>query len=240
MAAEDTPGTSTLTDERGVGELAGLIARLPAERRRRALTHSSWTGNRTESYERLAFLGDSVLGLVVADEVYGRYPDVSAGRLSQIANQSVSGVACADVGRSLGVPRMVTANEPDEPADRMTAESLLAGGRPLPEITEALIGACFLEFGYEPASAAVRSAFAARVDLAAETMIDFKSALQELLAQRGDKVEYRVTAETGPAHRRHFKVEARVGGSVLGRGEGPAKKAAEQSAAEQALNRLQK
>lgn len=239
MDEEDTgqgPGDTTGPSE--VAGLAGLIAGLPQDLRDRALTHSTWTTDRTESYERLAFLGDSVLGLAVAEALHRLYPDVNAGRLSQIANQSVSGVACAEVGQRLGVPEMLAEREPEEPADRMTASSLLAGGRPLPEVTEALIGACFEHHGYEPTAAAVREAFHSRMQLAAETMIDFKSALQELLAQRGAKVSYRVSAESGPAHRRRFEVEALVGDEVVGRGVGSAKKAAEQHAAERALEQL--
>src|SRR5690606_26032673 len=131
-------------------------------------------------------------------------PDVSSGRLSQIANQAVSGVSCAEVGRALGVPAMLLESEPDEPADRIPAATLLAAGRPLPEVTEALIGACFLEYGLDRTAPAVVKAFSGRIQLAAERLIDFKSALQELLARRGTRVTYRVVGESGPAHEKTF------------------------------------
>jgi ribonuclease-3 len=218
--------------------LAELIAALPDGLRRQALTHSSWSEDRTESYERLAYLGDSVLALVVARDLVERFPEVDAGGLTKIHNQAVSGVSCAEVGRELSVPAMLRGNEPAEMAAGIPAEVLLSGERPLPEATEALIGACFLAFGFERAAAAVATAFEARIEHAAETRIDFKSALQELLARRRARVSYEVIAESGPPHRRKFEVAALVDSERVGKGEGRSKKAAEQAAAEQALKRL--
>ena len=87
--------------------LAGLVEQLPAELRERALTHATWTEDRTDSYERLAYLGDSVLALAVASDLIDRFPTVDAGGLTKIHNQAVSGVACTEVGRALGVPEML-------------------------------------------------------------------------------------------------------------------------------------
>lgn len=221
-----------------VAALAELIQGLPEDLRDEALTHSSWTEDRVESYERLAFLGDSVLGLAVASDLFARFPGVDSGRLTKIHNQAVSGVSCAEVGRLLGVPEMLRAAEPDDIPAAIPAEILLGGERPLPEATEALIGACFLAFGFERAAAAVAEAFEPRIEHAAETRIDFKSALQELLARRGARVSYEVIAESGPPHERIFEVEAIVDSERVGEGEGRSKKAAEQAAAEQALKRL--
>lgn len=221
-----------------IKQLAALIEQLPDELRAEALTHATWSGGREHSYERLAFLGDSVLGLAVAEEVFRRHPDVTSGRLSQIANQAVSGVSCAEVGRALGVPEMLTESEPDQPADRIPAATLLAAGRPLPEVTEALIGACFLHYGLDRTAPAVVAAFDGRIRVAADQLIDFKSALQELLARRGTRVSYRVTGESGPAHEKTFEVEAVVNDKIVGSGSGRSKKAAEQMAAEEALELL--
>ena len=218
--------------------LADLIGDLPEELRRQALTHSSWSDDRTESYERLAYLGDSVLALAVARDLVERFPEVDAGGLTKIHNQAVSGVSCAEVGRDLGVPDMLRANEPEEMPVGIPAEVLLAGERPLPEATEALIGACFLAFGFESVAAAVAVAFEPRIEHAAETRIDFKSALQELLARHRSHVSYEVTTESGPPHRRRFEVAAIVDSECVGEGVGRSKKAAEQAAAEQALKRL--
>jgi ribonuclease-3 len=215
-----------------------LIADLPEELRRQALTHSSWTERRIDSFERLAFLGDSVLGLSVASELVARFPELDSGGLTKVHNQAVSGVSCAAVGQLLGVPEMLRANEPDDVTAAIPAEILLGGERPVPEATEALIGACYLAFGFDPTAAAVANAFESRIELAAQTRIDFKSALQELLARRGARVSYEVIAATGPPHRRTFEVAAIVDSERVGEGVGRSKKAAEQVAAEQALSRF--
>jgi ribonuclease-3 len=228
-AADDLAGREA------VAALAALISDLPEELRRQALTHSSWTERRVDSYERLAFLGDSVLGLSVASALYERFPDVAAGGLTKIHNQAVSGVSCAAVGRELGVPEMLRDNEPEDLTAAIPSAVLLDGERPLPEATEALIGACYLAFGFERTSVAVAAAFEPRIEHASETRIDFKSALQELLARRGARVSYEVVAATGPPHRRTFEVTAIVDSERVGSGEGRSKKAAEQLAAEQAL-----
>jgi ribonuclease-3 len=218
--------------------LAGLIEGLPADLRAHALTHSSWTANRAEAYERLAFIGDSILGLAVAAEVFARLPEEDSGRLTKIHNQAVSGISCAEVGRDLGVPEMLAERERGAEQSGIPAATLLEGERPLPEVTEALIGACFLAYGFETTAAAVAEAFGPRIDLASDTRIDFKSALQEHLARRGARVSYEIVDEAGPPHDRTFEVAAVVEGEQVGRGSGRSKKAAEQIAAEQALDRL--
>jgi ribonuclease III len=224
--------------ESAVAALATLIAELPGDLRGQALTHSSWTERRADSFERLAFLGDSVLGLSVASAVFARFPEVAAGGLTKTHNQAVSGVSVAEVGRLLGVPEMLREAEPEDVMGAIPVEILLEGGRPLPEATEALIGACHIAFGFERTAAAVTEAFTGRIDHAAETRVDFKSALQELLARRGARVSYEVVAAKGPPHRRTFEVVAMVGSERVGEGVGRSKKAAEQVAAEQALERL--
>ncbi len=221
-----------------VAALSALIAELPDDLRRQALTHSSWTERRVDSFERLAFLGDSVLGLAVATHVFESFENLAAGGLTKVHNQAVSGVACADVGLQLGVPDMLRANEPDDVVAAIPAEILLEGGRPLPEATEALIGACYVAFGYERTAEAVAEAFEPRIELASETRMDFKSALQELLARRGARVTYEVIAATGPPHRRTFEVAAIVDSQRVGTGTGRSKKAAEQLAAKEALAHL--
>jgi ribonuclease-3 len=221
-----------------VATLSALIGELPPQLREQALTHSSWTERRIDSFERLAFLGDSVLGLSVATDLFERFDATDSGGLTKIHNQAVSGVSCAEVGRQLGVPEMLRANEPDDVTAAIPAEILLDGERPLPEATEALIGACYVAFGFEPTAAAVAAAFEPRIELATETRIDFKSALQELLARRGARVSYEVIAATGPPHRRTFEVAAIVDSERVGSGAGRSKKAAEQVAAEQALVQL--
>lgn len=217
--------------------LAELIGELPEGLRRQALTHTSWTEDRIESYERLAYLGDSVLALTVATDLCERFPSIDAGGLTKIHNQAVSGVSCAEVGRELGVAEMLEEEEPGV-EDAIPAAVLLSGSRPLPEVTEALIGACFIAFGYQRTSEAVAAAFESRIEHSADTLVDFKSALQEMLARRRARVDYEVVSETGPAHQRTFEVAAVVNGKRVGHGVGRSKKAAEQVAAERALERF--
>ena len=218
--------------------LAELIDVLPHDLLAQALTHPSWVEEREISYERLAFLGDSVLGLAVAAEVFSEYPDLDSGRLTKILNQSVSGTSCAQVGRAIGVPERLRGSAPADPGAGIPVEVLIGAERPLPEITEALIGACFLAHGFEHTSAAVASAFGPQIEFATRTRVDFKSALQELLAQRGARISYEVVSEAGPPHNRTFEVAATLDGEQVGRGEGRSKKTAEQAAAEQALERF--
>lgn len=219
--------------------LRALIDELPQEARLAALTHSSWADERVGSYERLALLGDSVLGLSVADQLYRQHPELGAGELTKILNQTVSGASCAAVGRQIGVPEMLIEADPGgHEGTRTPARLLLEGERPLPEITEAMIGACFLEFGFERTAAAVKLAFAPRMETVQSTRTDFKSALQETVARNGSTVEYEVIDARGPAHQRTYEVVVRLQGQEIGRGEGRSKKAAGQAAAERGLEAL--
>ena len=105
-------------------------------------------------------------------------------------------------------------------------------------VCESVIGACYLHYGFEETGPAVVAAFFEQVDLASETVLDFKSALQERLARDGGRVRYEVTEEDGPPHERSFAVSASVDGKVIGTGNGRSKKAAEQAAAAEALEQL--
>jgi ribonuclease-3 len=220
-----------------VAQLAELFESLSERTRTIALTHSSWADQRTDSYGRLAFLGDSVLGLAVAEEIYRRFPRSDIGRLTKIHGQAVSGRACAVVAEELGVPSLLAELAPEAP-EAIEVAQLLASERAMASITEAVIGACYLEHGYERTAAATVAAFEPEIELASETMLDFKSALQERLARRGERVIYAVVHEVGPPHDRSFEVEARIDGEAVGSGSGRSKKAAEQAAAAEALERL--
>ncbi len=117
----------------------------------------------------------------------------------------------------------------------MTADGLKETERVLASIMEAVIGACYLHTGYETTAAAVVEAFEPEIAEALDHPIDFKSTLQERLAQRGEAVAYAVTAEEGPPHERIFEVSAAIGERPVGSGRGKSKKAAEQEAARAAL-----
>lgn len=201
-------------------------------------THASWTDRREDSYTRLAFLGDSVLGLAITTHLYPRLEAerYGAGRLTKIRAQAVSGTSCRAVAERLGVPEELAAAAPagvgQNPATLVATERVLAS------VIEAVIGACYLEAGYEQTASAVVEAFAPEIEEALQHPVDFKSSLQERLAQRGETVEYEVTAELGPPHDRTFEVVAEVSGRPLGTGSGRSKKAAEQQAALKALEYL--
>jgi len=219
----------------GPQALAVLLDELPLTLRRQALTHSSWVEHRADSYGRLAFLGDSVLGLIVSEHLFRRFPRADIGRLTKMHGQAVSGRACAEVAAELGVPELLRATAPDRIDGGIEVDSLLASERALASVCEAVIGAAYLHHGFEATAEATLAAFAAEIELASERLLDFKSALQERLARQGSRVRYEVTGESGPAHDRIFEVAATVDDEVIGRGSGRSKKAAEQAAAEVAL-----
>jgi ribonuclease-3 len=199
-------------------------------------THASWTQRRSDSYTRLAFLGDSVLALAVTAHLYPRLEaeDFGAGRLTKIRAQAVSGPSCRIVAEEQGVVELLLAAAPAGAAPAVAA--VVETERVLASVIEAVIGACYLEFGYERTAAAVVEAFAAQIDEALEHPVDFKSTLQEQLARHGEVVTYEVVEEHGPPHERMFVVEARSGdGEPLGRAAGRSKKHAEQGAARLAL-----
>jgi ribonuclease III len=219
--------------------LAELFEGTPEELRRRALTHSSWTERRSDAYGRLAFLGDSVLGLVVASELFTEHPDADIGELTKILNQAVSGRACAEVARSLGLPDLLRA-QAQEVGTGLPVETLLGSERTMASVCEAVIGACYLVHGFEATAVAVTDAFAEEIEGATSQRLDFKSELQERLARDGSTVSYAVVNEAGPPHDRRFEIRATVAGEEVGTGSGRSKKEAEQAAAKRALEDLKR
>ncbi len=174
-----------------------------------------------------------MLGLAITSHLFPRLEAerYGAGRLTKIRAQAVSGPACRVVAERLGVPERLAAAAPAG-----TSIGGLAGTeRVLASITEAIIGAVYLHNGYEVTAAAVVEAFTPEIEEALDHPVDFKSALQERLAQRALVVVYTVTAEHGPPHERVFDVCATIGEDVVATGTGTSKKAAEQAAARAAL-----
>ena len=216
--------------------LAELLAELPEELRRQVFTHASWVEHRSESYERLAFLGDVVLSLAVSTHLLPRFERYGAGRLTKVRAQAVSGSSCARVARELEVPARLREAAPGG-AER-GAEVLIESERVLASVCEAIIGGAYLTFGFERTAPATVRSFEAEIHDALEHPVDYKSVLQERLARRAQIVSYRIDAEQGPAHDRSFVVVAEVGGQEVGRGEGKTKKSAEQEAAFRALGAL--
>jgi ribonuclease-3 len=213
-----------------------LIDALPAERAATAFTHASSAVLRTASYERLEFLGDSVLELAIAHELYDRYPDFSEGRLAKIRSHVVSRASCAVVARELDLGSRLSKHNSGPQSDEI--ERLSTNRNVLAALLEAVLGALFLEHGFPAIEDAVVGAFAARIEYALTTHVDHKTELQEALARTGRQVTYVVLSAEGPPHERHFTCAAVVAGEQLGVGDGGSKKAAEQEAAREALARL--
>ncbi len=176
-----------------------------------------------------------MLSLAVTSHLYPRLAAerYGAGRLTKIRAQAVSGPSCRAVAERLGLPELLRAAAPSEAAEATVA--LIETERVLASVTEAVIGACFLQDGYDRVAVAVVEAFAPEIEHALEHPVDFKSTLQERLAQRGETVRYEVVQELGPPHDRTFRVAAVVGEATVAEGSGRSKKQAEQEAARQAL-----
>jgi ribonuclease-3 len=219
--------------------LADLLRELPEDLERQVFTHASWSERRSDSYTRLAFLGDSVLALAVTTHLYPRLEAerFGAGRLTKIRAQAVSGPSCRTVAERLGVPEQLRAAAPVGVGE--SAAALVETERVLASVIEAVIGACYLHAGYERTAEAVVEAFGPEIEEALEHPVDFKSALQELLARRGAEVSYEIVGEDGPPHARTYTTVARVDGAELGKGSGRSKKHAEQEAARQAIDKLE-
>ena len=220
------------------GALARLIDTLPPERRDHVFTHMSWAPDRASSYERLEFLGDSVLELAIARALYDRFPDASEGRLAKIRAHVVSRQSCAAVARDLELGTVLVQRAQDVPGPELHRISL--SRNVLAALLEAAIAAVYLEHGFAHVEGAVVDAFAERIEFASTGHVDSKTELQEALARTGRVVQYDVLAVEGPPHERRFVCAALIDGEELGVGRGSTKKAAEQEAAAQALEALER
>jgi ribonuclease III len=227
-----TTSPRTSNKQKTLGE---LIDSLPPERAASAFTHASWAPERINSYERLEFLGDSVLELALADHLYTRFPDYDEGQMAKIRSHVVSRASCAIVARELDLGARLLA-EPDAPSDEL--ERLSRNRNVLAAVLEAALAALYLEYGFEPVAPAIVQAFEGRIDYALTNQVDHKTELQETLARRGRSVGYVLLNAEGPAHSRTFTSAAVIDGEEAGVGRGPSKKAAEQNAAREALLRL--
>jgi ribonuclease-3 len=205
---------------------------------RQVFTHTSWAPDRVSSYERLEFLGDSVLSLCVTTELYRRFPDFAEGHLARLRAYVVSRATCSRVAVKLGLGKLLReyAGQSGEAGD---AAQLQSNQNVLADLTESLIGAVYLTFGYEAVRPAVIEVFDEHITYAENSYIDHKTELQEYLARGGQSVAYKVLGFSGPPHNREFEIVAVVDGESLGRGFGTSKKRAEQEAAAEALHELQ-
>lgn len=197
-----------------------------------SLTHRSWCAEHAgfESNERLEFLGDAVLGLVVTDEIYRNLPEAGEGHLSRIRAEVVCSPALADMASELGIGSVLLLGKGEDSSGGRQRQSILA------DALEAVIGAMYIDGGEGVVRDLVDQIIGPR--LAGAGTPDHKSRLHELAAQRyGAPVTYLIT-ETGPEHDKTFEAEVRLGDDALGSGTGRSKKSAEQAAARQAWQTL--
>jgi ribonuclease-3 len=202
---------------------------------RLALTHRSVSSAdpARKDNERLEFLGDAVLQLVVTDLLYEAYPHLAEGQMAKVRAAVVSRGALAEVARFLGVGTHVELAPSEEATGGRDKDSILA------DAVEAVIGAMYLDGGLEPTRSVIRELWADRVAERAKQpgVKDYKTRLQELTARDGSRPVYAVDG-TGPDHARRFRAVVMVNGTEYGTGEGRSKKEAEQAAARQAIETL--
>ncbi|GAA1767012.1 ribonuclease III [Nocardioides hankookensis] len=203
----------------------------------RALTHRSYAyeNGGLPTNERLEFLGDSVLGVVVTETLYRTHPDLSEGRLAKLRAAVVNARALAEVGRTIGVGEHVMLGRGEEATGGREKASILS------DTVEAVIGAVHLSGGgFETSAVVVHRLFDPLIE-AASAMgagLDWKTSLQELSAEHGLGVPEYVIADEGPDHMKTFTAQVRVGANLYGNGLGRSKKEAEQAAAETAYGEI--
>ena len=201
-----------------------------------AFTHRSFAyeSEIKETNERLEFLGDSVLGLIVTEELYNRYPDFDESRLSPLRSGVVNMRALADIARKLDLGSYIRLGKGEEVTGGRDKNSLLA------DALEALIGAIYLQFGFDICTQIVRRLIASTMDAAVArgAGLDGKTALQELVAALNKGVPEYVVSEEGPDHDKNFTAVAMVAGVEISVGVGKSKREAEQIAARTAYESL--
>lgn len=201
-----------------------------------ALHHRSWCAEHggVESNERLEFLGDSVLGLVITDHLYAEFPDEPEGVLARRRAELVSTVTLADVARELDLGNQVHLGRGEESTGGREKSSILA------DTMEAVLGAVYLDGGMAASTALVSRLYARRITdmVESEFYSDHKSRLQELAARHFGELPAYSLAASGPEHAKTFVASVKLDGSVCGRGEGRTKKEAEQHAARVAYEQL--
>ena len=198
----------------------------------RAFAHRSWcaeVGGRP-SNERLEFLGDAVLGWVVADLAYARHIDLTEGKLTDLRKSVVNASTLAEIGAEIGIGQCLLLGKGEDQAGGRTKPSILS------DAFEAVLGAVYLDGGMQMAFDLVERLLTPRMVDAAQRLdrLDYKTVLQELTARLHDTAPVYVLSDTGPDHQKHFFATVIVAGQAVGKGEGRSKKTAEQAAAEQA------
>ena len=204
-----------------------------------ALCHSSYANEHKEEgiecNERLEFLGDSILGFVIAEYLYGRFPAWPEGKLSKLRASVVCETMLAKKGRELGINESLALGRGERLTGGSDRSSIIA------DAVEAVIGAVYLDGGIEPAKRLILSMLTQEIDALCTSFekMDSKTVLQEIIQKDSTSpIEYEITGESGPAHSKMFEAVVKHDGHILGKGTGHSKKEAEQSAAAEAIKRF--
>ena len=202
-----------------------------------ALTHSSYANERwhdsLRSNERLEFLGDSILGMVVAEHLYKNFPNRPEGELTRMRADMVCEHTLATVANKIDLGTHLLLGHGEERLGGRSRESILA------DAVESVIAACFLDGGLEAAAQFVQKYILVEVPVSRLNNMDYKTALQELVQQKKNQVlTYTLVGQSGPDHDKQFDVGVSLNGTVVGCGSGRSKKRAEQMAAKSAIEKL--
>ena len=202
-----------------------------------ALSHSSYANERwhdsLKSNERLEFLGDSVLGMVVAEHLYRTFPDRPEGELTRMRADMVCERTLAKVANGLELGKHLLLGKGEEQGGGRGRESILA------DAVESVIAACYLDGGMDAAVQFIQKFILVNVPVTRLHNADYKTALQELVQQKKNQLlSYNLVGESGPDHDKQFRVELTLNGEVVGVGSGSSKKRAEQAAAHDAMEKL--
>ena len=202
-----------------------------------ALTHSSYANERWHnsllSNERLEFLGDSVLGMLVAEFLFHSFPNRPEGELTRMRADMVCETTLANAANVIGIGEHLLLGHGEEAGGGRSRDSILA------DAVESVIAACFLDGGMDAARKFINTFVLTEVPVRKLRNADYKTALQELVQQKkGQTLSYTMVGESGPDHDKHFTVEVSLNGKVVGHGDGRSKKKAEQEAAKTAIEAL--
>ena len=202
-----------------------------------ALTHSSYANEQwhdsLKSNERLEFLGDSVLGMVVAEHLYKTFPDRLEGDLTRMRADMVCEASLAKIAERIELGQYLLLGHGEEQSGGRNRPSILA------DAVESVLAACFLDGGMDAARSFIEKFVLCNVPQSRLRNVDYKTALQELVQQKkNQQISYRLVGESGPDHNKSFCVEVTLNGTVVGKGTGSSKKRAEQDAARIAMETL--
>ncbi len=204
---------------------------------KKALTHSSYANEQWHDSllcnERLEFLGDSILGMMVAEYLFASFPNKPEGELTRIRADMVCERALARVADQLDLGQHLLLGHGEEQGGGRKRDSILA------DAVESVIAACYLDGGFNAALGFIQKFILTQVPQGQLRNVDYKTALQELVQQKKSQVlSYELIGETGPDHAKEFLVEVSLNGVAVGQGAGSSKKRAQQAAAEAAIRKL--